>query len=62
MSTVVGEVSMNVPEPFPLKGEEVEAKAAGKALRTTTRLMMVRMENFIAQNWTSHFLYKGSRS
>ena len=61
ISTVVSEVSVKMPEPRPLKGVDLEAKAAGKALRTIIRPRMLIVRNLIASSRTRKFLYKGSR-
>jgi hypothetical protein len=48
MSTVVGEVSVKVPEPLPLKGVECVAKAAGNVLRTVRRPKTAKIRNFMS--------------
>jgi hypothetical protein len=48
MSTVVGEVSVKVPEPIPLKGVECVAKAAGNAPRIARRPTMLMIRNFMS--------------
>ena len=60
MRTVVCEVSVNVPEPRPLKGVDLEANAVGKVLRTIIRLRILRAKNFIVLTRTRNFLYKDS--
>jgi hypothetical protein len=60
MSTVVGEVSVKVPEPLPLKGVEWVAKAAGNALRTARRAKTLRITNFMTSLSTPKSSYKGS--
>ena len=46
--TVVCEVSVKVPEPFPLNGVELEANAAGKDPRKIMRPRILRVRSFIA--------------
>src|SRR5216683_928058 len=62
MSTVVGDVSVNVPVPFPLKGVDCVAKAAGNALRTVRRPKTIRIRNFMSLISSSKSCYKGSFS
>jgi len=53
MSTVVGEVSVNVPEPLPLNGVECVAKAAGNAPRIARRPKTLRIKSFIDSSQNS---------
>jgi hypothetical protein len=47
MSTVVGEVSMKVPVPLPLKGTGVAADAIGNALSIVRRPKILRIRIFM---------------
>ena len=62
MSTVVRDVSVNVPVPLPLKGVECVAKAAGNVLRTVRRPKTVRIRNFMSLISSSKSCYEGSFS
>jgi hypothetical protein len=62
MSTVVGEVSVKVPEPLPLKGVECVAKAAGNAPRIVRRPTMLMIRNFMSSTSNSKSCYKGTFS
>jgi hypothetical protein len=48
MSTVVGEVSVKVPEPLPLKGVACVAKAAGNAPRIVSIPTILMIRNFMS--------------
>src|SRR5713101_724989 len=56
MSTVVGEVSVKVPEPLPLKGVECVAKATGNAPRMVRRPTMLMIRNFMSSKRGLHCL------
>ena len=60
MSTVVGDVSVKVPVPCPLKGTDAEAKAAGKALNTMRSAKALRVRIFISSKGRLSSLYKDS--
>ena len=62
MSTVVGDVSVNVPLPLPLKGADCVAKVAGNALRMVSRPITVIIRSFMASTEIPWCLYKDSSS